>query len=249
MKEIKTLLMKDTSDKLHIKKSMICDLPCRAVILGASGSGKGNLLGQMILDPYKQFYGDDFRGEDIYIFSGSLSTDEKMASIIKYKKVNDNNVYDYYDDEILNLIYDTIIEKVKICKEDKKKVPNSLIILDDLSYSKTVSAHRKNALDRVYCNGRKNGVSIMYVSQSYSGIPSTSIRENSNLFVLYNMSNRQLDLASDDHNYLKNKKGFKNLFRENVIETYDKLIVNYTNPKKEMYLNSNWVPIDTSKYN
>jgi len=247
-KKIKNLRMKDNSDSYNIKKNMIADLPMRAVILGSSGSGKTENLCNLILDPLHQFYNKDFKGDDIYIFSGSLETDEKIDAIIKCKSVPDENIFDTYDDEILNLVYDNIIEKVINCKENKIQPPNSLIILDDLSYSSKTSAHRKNAINRIFCNGRKNGCSIIYVSQAYTGIPCTSIRENSNLFILYNMSQRQLELAEADNNYLQSKKQFLKMFRDNVQERHDYMVINYTNKLNEMYLDKYWCPIDTSKY-
>ena len=38
------------------------------------------------------------------------------------------------------------------------------------------------------------------------------------------------------------------MFRDNVKEKRDFIVVNYSNKKDEMYLDKNFNPIDTSKY-
>lgn len=240
--------MKDPINKYKIKKKFIGDLPMRAVILGNSGSGKTSLLALMVIDPLDQFYGNDFKGENIYIFSGSLKTDSKIENLIKVKDVPPENVFDDYYDEELGLIYDLIEDNVKEAKEEKEKPPHSLIILDDLTFNSKVSAKRNNNIKRVYLNGRKNLISIICVSQSYTTGLQPAIRENTNLLVCYNMSQRQLERVEADWNYLDSKRAFFDMFRDNVSERHDFMVFNHTNKFKEMYLDKEFNIVDTSKY-
>jgi len=245
---IKMLVMKDPINKHKIKKKYIGDLPMRAVILGNSGSGKTSLLGLMVIDPLDQFYGKDFEGDNIYIFSGSLKTDNKIHNIIESKEIPPENVFDDYYDEELGLVYDLIEDQIKEAKEEKEKPKHSLIILDDLTFNSKISAKRNNNIKRVYLNGRKNLISIIVVSQSYTTGLQPAIRENTNLLICYNMSHRQLEKIENEHNYLDSKKAFIEMFRDNVKERHDFIVINYTNKFKEMYLDKDFNIIDTSKY-
>lgn len=245
---IKILAMKDPINKFKIKKKFIGDLPMRAVILGNSGSGKTSLLALMVIDPLDQFYGKDFEGDNIYIFSGSLKTDSKIENLIKVKDVPPENVFDDYYDEELGLIYDLIEDNVKEAKEEGERPPHSLIILDDLTFNSKVSAKRNNNIKRVYLNGRKNLISIICVSQSYTTGLQPAIRENTNLLICYNMSQRQLERVENDHNYLDSKRAFFNMFRDNVEEKHDFLVINHTNKFKDLYLDKDFNIIDTTKY-
>ena len=245
---IKMLVMKDPISKFKIKKKLIGDLPLRGIILGNSGSGKTSLLGLMIIDPMDQFYGKDFEGSDIFIFSGSLKTDAKIQGIVDSKEVPSENVFDDYYDEELGLVYDLIEDNVAMAKEEGESARHSLIVLDDLTYNSKISAKRNNSLKKVYLNGRKNLISVLCVSQSYTTGLQPAIRENSNFIICYQMTNRQLERIEHEHNYLNSKKAFFEMFRDNVKERHDFIVINYTNKMKEMYLDKNFNVIDISKY-
>ena len=52
-----------------------------------------------------------------------------------------------------------------------------------------------------------------------------------------------------DVNFLKTRKAFKSLFRDNVDEKRDFLYVNFSNEKKDIYLDKDFKVIDQNKYN
>lgn len=68
---MKILKMKDKSDNFTIKKEHTFSLPMRLLAIGRTGCGKSSTaLGNLLLR--KEFYRNDFKPENIYIFSGSL---------------------------------------------------------------------------------------------------------------------------------------------------------------------------------
>ena len=59
------------------------NLPMKLLIIGRSQlSGKSNFLGNLLLSDDPRLYGDDFEGENIYLFTPSV-TDHKLKVIIK----------------------------------------------------------------------------------------------------------------------------------------------------------------------
>lgn len=65
--------MKDKSDNFTIKKEHTFSLPMRLLAIGRTGCGKSSTaLGNLLLR--KEFYRNDFKPENIYVFSGSLKT-------------------------------------------------------------------------------------------------------------------------------------------------------------------------------
>ena len=104
-------------------------LPTRSVILGASGSGKGVILQNMILDIYRDCF------ERIYLFTPSINIDHTWEPVKKYKsdkimKSDDEPefYYDTYDPESLEKIIANqkkIVEYQKKAKRYKKYISNT----------------------------------------------------------------------------------------------------------------------------
>ena len=74
---IEIFKVRDKSEKNYISKGDMFDLPMRLLIVGKSFlSGKTNLLTNLLLQDDQRLYKDNFKGENIYIFSASLNTDK-----------------------------------------------------------------------------------------------------------------------------------------------------------------------------
>ena len=112
-KRKKILKMKDPTDKSVIKRNDgLFDVPFRIGFVGGSGTGKTNLLTNLILDPLKEFYRDVWLPENIYLFSGSYKTDTKMQLLVKCLGIESSNIFLDYDDDVVNTIYDDIEERL-----------------------------------------------------------------------------------------------------------------------------------------
>ena len=69
-------------------------------------------------------------------------------------------------------------------------------------------------------------------------------RSNMNYAMIFNTSDKNLDLIAEENSYLSSKKEFKKMFRENVKEKHDFIIINYFNTREEgLYLNKNFEKI------
>ena len=115
---IKPIKVKEYSFK-QSKYKQCSYLPVRSIILGPSGSGKGILLQNIILDIYRDCF------ERIYIFSPSINVDHTWQPVKKYisEKIMKSDdepefYYDTYDPESLEKIIDN---QKKIVEYQKNK--------------------------------------------------------------------------------------------------------------------------------
>ena len=236
----KILKMLDKSDDYSIDKGNLFNLPFRLVIIGRTGCGKTSAIGSLLL--LKEFYKNDIKGKDIYIFSPMVN-DFKMEEIVKQKGIEEMNVYNEFDDDVLNALYDKLTEEFKEAVASKKKPSQKLILLDDLSFSGDLRGGFFNSVSRIFCNGRKHNINIIITSQYISHILPVCL-SNISGGIFYNMSDRQLDILADHYNYTDNKKTFKLLFRDNVKEQHDHFIINFSNNRDTgLYLNKDFEKI------
>lgn len=236
--------MKDKGDKFTIEKKEVPSIPFRSLIVGRTGASKTTLINSLLTN--KDAYLNDFRGKDIYIFS-PLKNDFKMEQIIKTKSVPDENVYTELDDEILNTLYDVLVENFETLMSMKKKVRPTLIVIDDFSFSGALRSGFYNSLARIFCNSRKSLISIIITSQYYHHILPVC-KTNASSIYFYTSSLKQRENLAEDYNYLKNKKQFFRMLDDNLKENRDFILIDLSKPRSEIYRNKNFEVIDTDEY-
>jgi hypothetical protein len=242
MSKLEIYKVKDKSDSYYNDNGILFSTPFRVILSGKSQiSGKTSLVTNLLLRP--EFYLNTFDGDDIYIFSPSVDSDEKLKKMIKIKKIPPENVIDGYDEEVLEEIYKNITQDYNEATANKEIPKNTLIIFDDLSYSGVLKKKTQgNMISKLFCQCRHVLISVLLVSQKYSDI-STTARINANGAIIFNTSSKELELIESDHNYNGTKKEFMKMFRDNVVSNHDFLVVNYSNKAEERYLNSSFEPI------
>lgn len=240
-KKLKIRKVRDSGEKHYTNKgAFLPPLPLRAMAVGRSqSSGKTNLGVALFSD--KNLYGNDYDGDDIYIFSNSINSDDKLQRFIKFKKIPEENLFHGFDEEIIEELYKNIYEDYKAAIEDKEKPKNVLLYLDDIAFSGAFKKNRYGTINRIFSNGRHVLCSIYITLQSYTSAL-TSIRENANAIFLFSMSNRQLEQVADDH-AIMTTKDFKKMFRDVTKQKYSFMLINYNNPAETRYLNSEFEPI------
>lgn len=242
-KQYNILKMKDAGEKFYKVKPIIFDLPFRLLIVGKSQlSGKTNLVGNLLLR--KEFYGGAFTGEDIFVVSPSTKTDHKLKVMLEQLDVPDSNVIKGYDEEVLELVYEMLEADYLEAVEEKKKPAPKLVLFDDMSYGGALKNKTHGIIAKLFSNGRHLNISTIVTAQKYSDIL-TSARENATGLVLFSCTDKQLELISEDHNYLPCKKQFKQIFRKVTDSKHSFMVVNYTNPSSERYMDANFRHICT----
>ena len=237
------LKMKDAGEKFYKQTPIIFDLPFRLLIVGKSQlSGKTNLVGNLLLR--KEFYGGAFKGEDIFVVSPSTKTDHKLKVMLEQLDVPDSNVIKGYNEEVLELIYEMLEADYLQAVEEKKKPTPKIVLFDDMSYGGSLKNKTHGIIAKLFSNGRHLNISTIVTAQKYSDIL-TSARENATGLVLFSCTDKQLELISEDHNYMQCKKQFKQIFRKVTDSKHSFMVVNYTNPSSERYMDSNFQHICT----
>ena len=227
--------MKDSTDSYTINKpGGLWNLPMRLALVGRTGAGKTSVLGNLLLRP--DMYKGDWNAENIFIISGSLHGDAKLKTIIDQLEIPKSNLFHKYDPLVLDTIYEELMDRYNEAVADKKKPEHSLIILDDVSFTGRMARHgaKDDPLNRIISNGRKFLVSIINTAQKYTQL-STTIRENLSGGMIGQSTNKQLALIETDHNYLRQKKDFENLFRQQTRNAHDYFIFSHDSPA--YYLN------------
>ncbi len=239
MPKIRKVIDKSDSQVIRVGE-FLPNIRFFGLLSGKTGSSKTTNAVNILANP--EFgYSKHFKGEHMYIFSGSLRSDKKLEKLIEFYDVAESNLYEGYDNDVVHSLYDEL-EKEYI-KREELDMPHirPLLFFDDLSF---VLGRGKefNALTRLAQNSRKLGISVLITTQHYTQIP-LAVRNNVSFAILYNSSVKNIEQFESEHNYLENKKMFMKMFRDNVKSKHDFLAVVYDNDNEKIYLDKDYEPI------
>tara|TARA_Y100001972_G_C7603019_1_gene302186 strand:- start:70 stop:804 length:735 start_codon:yes stop_codon:yes gene_type:complete len=235
----KILKVRDKTDGYYKKVDKIFDLPFRILINGKSQlSGKTTIILNLLLR--NSFYRNLFDGSNIFIVSNNR-LDNKLKILMEQKSISKTN-FMKYDEEELEILYDQLEEEFMDEVNEGMKPSARLIIFDDVAYSGSLKDKTAGILSKIVMNGRHANISSIFTSQKFS-LVSTGIRTNVTGAILFNTSQKELELIADDFNYLENKKDFIKMFRKATDGKNKFLVVNFSNDRNEMYLDSEFKPI------
>jgi len=242
MTKFKILKVRDEADKAHKSLPLLYDLPMRISISGKSQySGKSTIIFNLLVNPafnYQKY----FLPENIFFITNN-KVDNKMRILTSEEVLDipDSNIMPY-NEEDLEILYD-YLEQSHIQEPGVQK----LLIFDDIAASGDLKAKVAGVMSKFMMNGRHILCSLIITTQKQS-LLGTNIRSNLTGAIIFNTSLKELELIELDHNFLKSKKAFISMFRDNVKDKRDFIVVNYSNKKDEMYLDKHFNPIDISKY-
>ena len=222
---IKPIDVKEYTSK-QSKYDVVGKLPLRDIVLGPSGSGKGVLLSNMILDIYKGCF------DRIHIFSPSIDVDKTWIPVKEYieksQKVDlkkEKLFFDSYDAEALENIVSTqhkVAEHMK--SKGFTKIYQVLIIVDDFADNADFSRHSR-LLHALFTRGRHSFISTIVSTQKYRAI-SNIIRVNAtNLYVFRLRNGGDLEALIEELSALTDKKSLLQLYNLATSEPFSFLFI------------------------
>src|SRR6266516_5305119 len=158
-----------------------------AIIVGSTGSGKMNLLLNLLLEEDFLDYGS------VYVYRSTLYQpayqflkkyyDEMETDIQKKCKIN-IKIAQFFEDNEDKSIVDP--------KELDPKITH-IMIFDDVMLSD------QTKIKEYFCKGRYNNVSVFYLCKSLHKIAKHCIRENVNVFILFHQDEKTLKYFHETH--------------------------------------------------
>ena len=239
---MKVLQMLDKTDKYTINKKELPNLPLRMIINGSSGCGKSSLLGWLLCNNKENGYKDHFKPENIYIFSGSLKGDYKLKKIIEFLEIPEDNLFNDFDNDIMNELYNNLVDEFNESIENKEQPEHKLIIMDDLGYTNKTNKSRveNSSVDKLFCNGRKYLISTIILNQRIVQANRVCLA-NCSAVILYKPNNNDLEIYESNFNYLNSKKDFKDMIRENTKDKHAFMVIDFS--KNDIYRNKDFQKI------
>ncbi len=239
----KTYRMKDKSDKYTIIKKDIPSLPFRILAIGTTGSGKSSIcIGNFFLRD--DFYKNDIPNTHIFVFSGSLNGDMKLATFLKERDIDESQCFDHFDEDSAHVIYEMLVDEFNEAVRNKEKPKHALFIFDDLGFTNMMNKNKKNSiLDKIYSNGRKYNISILTLNQRITQTTSNA-RSQCSALILWKSTNRQLETVEQDFNYLGgkgNKQKFMNMIKKYTENRHDYIVMDLG--KDKIYRDKDFKPI------
>ena len=206
------------SDNPNIHLHGINRLPFRITCVAPSGSGKSNFVVNLI-----------------ELFSKGEGT---FSSIEIFCRCKDEPLYQFLHDKTKGgiKIYEDLNELKNINTYDKTE--NHLIIWDDLVLTKDQSM-----ISEFFLRGRKQGISLIYLSQSYYQIPKM-IRLNSNYLVILKLGQkRNLNMIMSELSLGVTKEQLIKIYNYATRDKFSVLMVDLDEPDINMKFRKNFLDI------
>ena len=246
-------VVKDKFESYRIHKENLFSLPMRVLIIGKSDlSGKTNMVDNLLLRPMDKmdlegqlYYKDNFKGEDIYLFSASHSSDEKLGALIEFKKIPAANIFDGIDEGDLVNMYKRVEDKYKRAVEEEETPAHSLVIFDDCSYGGGLKRKINGIISKIFSNGRHILLSSIITAQKYTTI-STTCRENMSGMIVFQCADLQLRTIYNDLVIPYDYRMFREIFEYITEDEHSFMVYNTRLPKRDRILDSDFTPFQDS---
>ena len=217
--EVMDTAKKNIPQRAVSKNGTLPKFPFSMIISGKSGSGKTNLLLNLLTK--KEFYNNYFHY--ILIFSPTIGCGDDMYDVLK---LPEENIMNDFNEEHLN----NIIEARKALIKEKgieyvAKNSRMLIIMDDCIASQKGFLQSPSAL-KMFALLRHYLVSVIILIQSYNKIP-RALRINSNATMVFPSTQSEIEVLIDEitpPNF--KKRDFEKVIDYATSEQYQFLYIN-----------------------
>ena len=213
-------IVNNNNEKHNEKWPYIPDHPYRILIIGGSGSGKTNILLNLI-NEQKDI-------DKIYLYAKDLS-EPKYEYLIKnrenagIKHLNDSKAFI----ECSNTMND-VYENIDNYNPNRKR--KILIVFDDMIADIMTNKKFQSLIKELFIRCRKLNISLVFITQSYFFVPK-DVRLNSTHYLIMKINNRrELQNIAFNHSADIDYKDFMKIYRKYTKEPYSFLTVDDTLP-------------------
>ena len=192
----------------------IPDHPYRILIIGSSGSGKTNLLLNLIenqpdIDKIYLYAKDPYESKYQYSFNkregAGINHFKDLKAFIEYS----NGMHDVYKN----------IDDYNPDKENK-----ILIVFDDMIADMIHNKKLNSIVTKLFIRGRKLNFSLVFITQSYFKVPKDVQLNTSYFFITKIPNKRELQQTAINHLSDINTKDFANIYRKCTDEPFSFLV-------------------------
>jgi hypothetical protein len=220
----------------------------RIAIIGSTGSGKSNLVKNIIFNLYKCYF------DEVYIFIGSLDDydeyndlgentkcllwNKKKGQLYKSKKIPliDKMVIEQdVDEEELQQLYTTLEEE----QYSKQKRIRSLWVFDDkITSGLFKKAGNAGVINKLLVQGRHINASVIFTTQKYRMLPQNARATNISHLILFNgLSKQEISIIAEEQSGHLAKDDFVKLYYDLTKEKYSFMIVNTLESREKRFQN------------
>ena len=198
----------------------IPDFPYRMLIIGGSGSGKTNALLNLInkqedIDKIYLYVKDPYELKYQYLIN--------KRQEVGQKHLNNPNAFVEYSNDI-NEVYDNIEDY------NPKREHKVLIVFDDMIADMLANKKLQRPVVDLFIRGRKLNISLVFISQSFFGIPK-DMRLNTTHFLIMRIPNkRELQSIAINHSTDVEFDEFKDIYKKCTSDPYSFLTIDTTLP-------------------
>ena len=188
----------------------ISDHPYRILIIGGSGSGKTDLLLNLIenqpdIDKIYLYLKDSYEAKFQYLINKrervGINHFNDPKAFIEYS----NDMHDVYKN----------IDDYNPDKENK-----ILIVFDDMIADMIHNKKLNLIVTKLFLRGRKLNISLGFITQSYFKVPKDVRLNTSNFFIPKIPNKREHQQIAINHSSDINTKDFVNIYRKCTAESY-----------------------------
>jgi hypothetical protein len=215
-----------------MKSDIIPKHPSRCIFNGKSGSGKSNLMIQLLTQPH--FYGrtkkDDKKSQYfdlIFLFS---PTADGQDDLVRFLKLPEKRIITDFNVDALDNVFD--IQDAIIKNNGIEKSPKILIIFDDVQSDPKFM--RTKSFKRAFIQGRHCNMSVFICCQSWTKLDRMCRLQASNIF-FFPSSQSECNIVAEEYcPARRTKKEFQGLLKHATAEPYSflNIDVNQKDPKK-----------------
>jgi hypothetical protein len=180
----------DIPQRPAMKETIIPKHPFVCLVNGAIGSGKTNMLCNMLLNP--SMYGKDKTGrpywDEIFVFTNSH--DEILEKLMEDDIIPKHNVKHVPDESDLKKVIKMQKAKVKASNGDFSKVPRLFFIFDDIIDSDLI---KSSSFKTLCIRNRHMNASVFCLGQYFNAWPKQMRMQATNLMIFNgNLAEREL---------------------------------------------------------